>query len=132
MKLILLAFISSIIFAGEYAVVSNKLVNDLTVTQIRAIFLKKLKRLNDVNIVSVNLLAKSKIRKSFEENILHMKTRRLKEYWIKQHYLGNRPPLVMKSTKSALLFIKKVDAGITYAKLEDISIDVKILYKWKD
>jgi len=132
MKLLLLLVLSTLVFAQEYVVVSNVLVKDLSPVQIRAVFLKKLIHHHNLKLVSVNLPAYSLIRKSFEKHILKMDNNRLRSYWIRQHYLGKRPPLVMKSEEGALRFIKKIQGGLSYAKIEAIDESMKILYQWKD
>ena len=61
-----------------------------------------------------------------------MRYSRLKSYWTKQHYLGHRPPLTMKSQESILAFIKKVDGAVGYIDLKNIDSDINIVYKWSD
>ncbi len=133
MKLIglFLAFVLSS-FAQEYAVVSNSLLDKLSPLQIKAIFLKKLTHINSKHIVPVNLPSSSNIRDNFEKELLHMSKKRLKSYWIKKHYLGVRPPVTMKSQKSALAFVKNVQGAITYVKIENIDESIKVLYKFSD
>ena len=117
--------------ASEYAVVSNVLLAKLSPMQIRAVFLKKLTHLNGKHLVPVNLPSSSPLRLSFEKELLKMSKKRLKSYWIKQHYLGNRPPLNMKSQEATLKFTQKVQGAICYVEIENISSKVNVLYSWK-
>ena len=119
-------------FSDEYVVVSNQNMKELSASQIKAIFLKKLTILNDIKVVPVNLGLGDEVRLKFEKKILKMNFSRLKTYWTKQHYLGHRPPVSMKSQKSIKAFVKKVDGSIGYIKAIDIDNDLKIIYKWSD
>ena len=129
---IFLTLLLSDTFANEYVVVSNKKMKDISKTQLRAIFLKKLSILDNMNIVPVNLQARDSLRVNFESIVLNMGFGRLKSYWTAQHYLGNRPPLSMKSQESVKYFIKKVDGAIGYIDKENLDEDLKVLYEWKE
>lgn len=118
--------------AQDYAVVTNKNFNSLNVGQIKALFLKKTSYLGDKLIVPLNLSSRNTVRLSFEKKVLHMSFSRLKSYWTKQHYLGHRPPISMKSEESIGAFIKKVDGAIGYMKLEKVDSSLKIVYEWSD
>ena len=130
--IITVSILSSSLFAHEYAVVSSRDMKSLSASQIKAVFLKKITVTNGVKLVPVNLSARDKIRQKFEKKILHMNFSRLKAYWTKQHYLGHRPPLSMKSQQSVKAFIDKVDGAIGYMEMKNIDKSMKILYKWSD
>ena len=129
---IILLFLSLTLGAKEYAVIANEMVEELSPVQIKAIFLKKLTHVNGLHMVPVNLPSDKPLRKVFEKELLHMSEKRLKAYWIKQHYHGKRPPVVMKSQESALLFVRKIQGGIAYVELSKIDQPVKILYTFKE
>ena len=135
-KLILLFTVINVfclaLFAKDYAVIANKNTKNLTHEKIKAVFLKKLVIVNGKKIVPVNLSPRDSVRSSFEKNIIGMRYSRLKSYWTKQHYLGHRPPLTMKSQQSVLAFIKKIDGSIGYIDTKNIDNSVNILYKWSD
>jgi hypothetical protein len=57
---------------------------------------------------------------------------RLKTYWTKEHYLGHRPPISMKSQESIKAFINKVDGSLGYINIENVDENMKIIYKWRD
>ena len=131
-KILLLIFLSLSLSAQEYAVVSNITLDGLSKKQIKAIFLKKLTHLNGIHFVPVNLPSSSKIREEFEKKVLKIGKKRLKSYWVKQHYLGKRPPLIMKSQKSATKFTQNVLGSLTYVKAQNIDNTLNVLYRWKD
>lgn len=137
MRKLLLYFIflnlfSTFLIAGEYAIISNKNMKDLSKAQVKAIFLKKIVFVDDIKTVPLNLGARDNIRSSFERQIIKMNFNRLKSYWTKQHYLGHRPPNTMKSQKSVKAFVKKVDGAIGYVDMSNVDSDVKVLYSWSD
>lgn len=118
--------------ANEYAVISNKNMKTVSQSEIKAIFLKKLTLIDDITAVPVNLEAGDALRLKFEEKLLDMSFERLKSYWTKEHYLGHRPPVNMKSEESVKAFVKKVDGAIGYINSNSVDDSVKVLYKWSD
>jgi len=140
MKLVLQILIwmnlfSLLIYANEYneyAVITNKNFGTISKNQLRAIYLKKLTYINDVKVLPINLEPKSKIRESFNKNILNMNYTRLKAYWNKEHYLGHRPPLSLKSQESLKAFLKKVDGAIGYIEAKDIDKNMHVIFRWSD
>jgi len=131
--LILIFFINYSIFANEYMIISHNKIENLSMSDIRAIFLKKMKAKDDIRFVPINLSLKDSVRNAFEKKFLKMNSQRLKSYWAKQHYLGHRPPHSLKSQKAVIAFIKKVEGSISYVDRLSIKDDnVNILYKWSD
>lgn len=133
-KIILhVSLLSSITFASQYVVISNKNldVKDLTKSQIKAIYLKKLTMLKETKLVPINLGTQNNLRGLFEEEVLNISFARLKHYWTSQHYLGHRPPLSLKSQQAVKAFVKKVDGAVGYIELDNIDDDVKVIYKWE-
>lgn len=118
--------------AGEYAIISNKSIRTLSKSQIKAIYLKKLTIIDDKKIIPINLDSRNILREKFNKEFLHISLTKLKTYWIKQHYLGHRPPLSFKSQKSVKKFIEQVDASIGYIELKNINKNLSIVYKWSD
>ena len=129
LSLLLLATIS---IADEYAVISHQKIKHLSTSQIKAIFLKKITVIDSVKIVPINLSARDKLRLKFEKKILKMSFARLKTYWTKQHYLGHRPPISMKSQESVKAFVKKVDGAIGYINVNNLDNNMNIVYEWSD
>jgi len=130
--LIFLSLLYSNLLADKYVVVSNQKMKALSKTQIRAIFLKKMQIVNDIKVIPLNTVAKDFLRVSFERNVLKMSFESLKSYWTSQHYLGHRPPLSMKSQRSIISFIKRVDGAISYIEEKNLDKDLKVLYRWEN
>ena len=105
---------------------------DLSPSQIRAIYLKKLILIHDTKAVPINLDARDPLREKFEQHILEMNFDRLQSYWTKEHYLGHRPPISLKSQESVKTFIKKVDGSIGYINIDSMDDSLKILYRWSE
>lgn len=129
---VLLLLTSAIALAGEYAVIANKNMKSLSPNQVKAIFLKKLVLVDDTKVVAVNLAARDALRVKFEKEFLHMSFSRLKAYWTKQHYLGHRPPITLKSVESVKAFVKKVDGAIGYVDVNSLEDDLKVIYRWSE
>lgn len=132
-KLIIILLLSTLyLHADEYVVVSNRHIKTLSLAEIKAIYLKKLSYTEDTKLLPINLSLRDKIRKSFEKNVLQMNLIRLNAYWTKQHYLGHRPPLTMKSQEAVKKLIKKVDGAIGYINIDSLDDDLLIIYQWSD
>lgn len=131
--IILIFFLCTVsLDADEFAVVANKKMAQLSQSQIKAIFLKKLTLIDDINVVPVNLGATDSVRLAFEKDIINMSFTRLKSYWTKQHYLGHRPPITMKSAQSVKAFVQKVEGAIGYINIQDADENMNIIYKWSN
>lgn len=129
-SIVLLLSLTVHCFALEYAVVSSTKIDTLSKSQIRAIFLKKLTHLDGLHIIPVNLPYNDTLRDSFEKEFLEMGKSRLKSYWSKQHYLGSRPPIIMKSQESALMFVHNVEGSISYVPFNKVDNSLNVLYRW--
>ena len=132
MKIFMFVLISFTLSANSYVVVSKKNIKSISLGQLKALYLKKSSYLDTLKIVPLNLTAKDSVRTSFEKNILHMNFSRLKRYWMKQHYLGHRPPISLKSEQSVISFVKKVDGAIGYIHVKNLDDELQVLYRWKD
>jgi len=130
--LLLTLFFITPSLAQEYAVIANKKIKNLSTSQVKAIFLKKIRVIDGSSLVPLNLKARDPLREAFEKELLHMSFNRLKKYWTKKHYLGVRPPITLKSQESIKTFVKKVDGAISYVEATQIDDDVNVLYRWED
>jgi len=128
--LIFVILIATVLGAKEYIVISNGSVKNLKPFEIKAIFLKKKKYHNDKKLVPINLAPNTDIRKSFEKNILKSDFGTLKRYWIKRHYMGIRPPITLKSQKSVIKFVKKIDGAIGYIEAKNLEDGLFVIYRW--
>jgi ABC-type phosphate transport system substrate-binding protein len=130
--LLIFVFLGVLLSAKNYAIISNGSIKQITLTQIQALYLKKMKYIQNYKAVPVNLSSRDAIRRSFEKNILNMSLSRLKIYWSREHYKGHRPPVTFKSQESVKAFVKKVNGSIAYIELKNIDKDLSILYTWSD
>jgi len=129
---VLLSLMSISLSANEYVVIANEDMKKLSKSQIKAIFLKKILYIDDLKIVALNLQARDLVRKRFEKELLHMSFQRLKKYWMKQHYLGHRPPITLKSQNSVKAFVKKVVGAVGYIEAKNLDDNLKVIYRWRD
>ncbi|CAA6815768.1 MAG: Unknown protein [uncultured Sulfurovum sp.] len=132
MKLFLL-FSSFILFlsAQELVVVADKnFKEELTVEEIKDIFLSKKRFVDEKRILVMNHEFDDPLRKCFEKNILKKSRRSLERYWQKAHYKGKRPPKIVKSTEMLLSYMEKIEPSIGYVDANESAIkDLKILYR---
>lgn len=133
---ILFFFLVSLGYAKEYVVIANSALQtkDLTQESLRRIFLKKRHYIGEIKLVPLNQKPNSAIRRSFEQEILHMSRHRLKRYWTVEHYKGVRPPIPLSSDMSVIKFVQKVKGAIGYVDAAKIPKDanVHILYSWSE
>ena len=117
---------------SEYAVIAHQGSPHFTPQQIQAIFLKKLTLMHHHEIVALNLNPRNPLRTKFEQHLLKMNFSRLRAYWSKQHYLGHRPPISLKSQESVKAFVQHVDGAIGYVDFNKVDESVSIIYRWSD
>lgn len=130
--LVILSLLLTSSIAEEYVVISAKSMPNMTLSQLRAVYLKKIIFINDVKMIPLNLGAQDELRLKFEKKVLKMSFSRLKAYWTMQHYLGKRPPISMKSQESVKSFVNKVDGSIAYIDASNIDDSVKVLFRWRE
>ncbi len=127
----ILLSISILLYAAEsFVVIANKNfpLSSLNKEQIKQIYLKRVQFINGIKIIPINYPARDSLRKEFESSILNLSQNRLKRYWMKQHYLGIRAPIIQNSVKSAIIFVKRVNGAIAYIPYSKLPKDVKVLY----
>lgn len=127
---LLIPFLS---YGEEFVVVmqKNTALSNLSQAKVKMIFLKRQKMSQDRLLIPINLSPSSSIRKSFEKQVLGMSRNRLKSFWTNEHYLGHRPPLTMKSSRSTISFVEKIDGAIAYIPFREVNNNLKILYTWE-
>ena len=130
--LLILLLLFSFLKANEYALVVAKETPIETVNThlIKAIFLKKKRFINNLEIIPINLPSSQPLRKIFEEKILGMERDRINEYWIKQHYKGNKPPKVQRSIQGVKAYIQNIPGAMSYMKKTDLDNTVKSIYEF--
>lgn len=102
--------------AQEWALIANPAsgLKEMDVRQIREIYLGKQHFAAGVRLIPLQLYAESPLRRQFEEEVLNMSREALREWWIRRHYLGQRPPKVMASAEAVVAFVRQVEGAIGY------------------
>ncbi len=129
---ILLLILCGCSMAGDLVVAANSNfpVSSLSKKMIKKIYLDKIRFLKGKKIYPINMSGKSPLRARFEKNILNMPRTELERYWLKSHYMGHRPPKVLKSKEAVALFLQKVDNSLGYLdKTTAEEFGLKILYE---
>ena len=135
MRYLLLFSLTAILYGNErFVLISNQNfpVSHLSEGQIKQIYLKRISFIKDMQIVPINYIARDPLRKVFEKNLLHMSAKKLSRYWMKEHYLGIRPPVVQSSVDSTIVFVKKVDGAVAYIPHSKLPADMRVLYISKE
>ena len=130
MKKVLIALLFASLYPNEYVLVTNQTskVKQLSLHEIQALYLAKKRG----SIVVINQCPSCVARGSFEKNILKQNRSRLNAYWIKQHYLGIRPPKVIQSEQGVKLFLKNFENSIGYIDKANIDNSLKVIYEWSE
>lgn len=131
MKLLVLILLGCSLFAQEIVVIANPHMRALTKGEIRGVFLRKIHIVDGVKVVPLNLEASNPLRHAFQKHLLHMSLSQAQHYWMRQHYLGHRPPLSKHSQKSIKEFVKKIEGGIGYIEASNLEEGLKVLYRWE-
>ena len=131
MKFLTLIILSCSLFAQEIVIIANPHMKKLSKAEIRGVFLGKIHIINGVKAVPLNLEASNPLRKAFRKHFLHMSLPQAQHYWMRQHYLGHRPPLSKHSQKSIKEFVKKIEGGIGYIEASKLEDGLQVLYRWK-
>lgn len=107
---------NSSVYAGGVVIVNIENNSEITVKQIRKIFLGKLKRLPDGNaIIPIELTGDLNIRTLFNEKIIKKSNKKVKIYWAKKLFTGKgRPPKRYKTSKEVVDLIMKNKSMIGY------------------
>ena len=124
--------ISSAIKAEEYAVISmNSEIHQLKSIQVKMLYRGKIDRIGDHHIKLLDLPPISDLRKRFYLSLLNKTPSQMQSIWAKQSFSGRAyVPFQLQSEdlESVLTWLKSTPTGIAYYPLEQLPIDVKILY----
>ena len=119
-KVFLLLFLSiKMLSSRELVVIGDKNFpeNNLTRSEIKAIFLNKQRFIKEEKILVMNYEVHHPLRLCFEKEILGKTERTLERYWRKAYYQGKRPPKVISSTQMLFLYLDTVHPAIGYSDL---------------
>jgi hypothetical protein len=104
--------------------------NNLTRSEIKAIFLNKKRFIENEKILVMNHKVNHPLRLCFEKEILGKTERILERYWRKAYYKGKRPPKVVSSTKMLFLYLDSVHPAIGYSDANaTLNTELIILYR---
>ena len=104
--------------------------NNLTRSEIKAIFLDKKRFIKREKILVMNHKSEISLRLCFEKNILRKTKRSIERYWRKAYYQGKRPPKIVSSINMLFLYLDSIHPAIGYSSLTDtINRDINILYR---
>jgi hypothetical protein len=120
------------LYSRELVVVGDKNFpeNNLTRSEIKAIFLNKKRFINNEKILVMNHHVHHPLRLCFEKEILGKTEGILERYWRKAYYQGKRPPKVVSSTKMLFLYLDSVHPAIGYSDFNvTLNTELIILYR---
>ena len=133
----LILFLNTFSFAEETVsfkviVHASNSVSQLTKSEISKLFLKKVKRWEDIDetVSPVDLTADSPVRHKFSKDIHNRKIASIKAYWQKQIFSGRGvPPEEKTSDEDVLEYVSKNAGGIGYISetTEIAEYDVKTI-----
>ena len=114
------------------AVHPSSSINHLSPAIIKKLYLDQQQLIDTIRPLKLSLPYQDPLRICFETKILHMKKEELQLYWLKNRYLGFRPPKVLASAQAVALYIQKVPNAIGYLPLKTAKqYGLKIVYQWK-
>ena len=131
-NLFFLSFFFHFLFSQELLVIGDKSFaeHNLTVSEIKAIFLDKKRFLEGSKILVMNYESHHSLRSCFEKNILEKSERSLEKYWRKAYYKGKRPPKIISSEEMLFLYLESVQPSIGYIDSNStIPNELLVLYK---
>ncbi|UFS62349.1 hypothetical protein LOH54_11935 [Sulfurimonas sp. HSL-3221] len=115
-KPVLMLLLSLALNAEEWALVirADSPLDSLSAAQIRDVYLGKIRYVRDVRLFPLQLGAEDPLRQQFEGETLKLSRAALREWWIRRHYLGQRPPKVVGSAEAVLAYVQQVEGAVGY------------------
>ena len=89
-------------------------VQAMSTEEIRDIYLGRRHLIGNVRLIPLQLGAEDLLRRQFESEILQMSRPALRAWWVRGHYLGQRPPRVVGSAAAVLAYVRQVDGAVGY------------------
>lgn len=119
----------SVANASEYKIIVNKnsTIDKLSPSQIKRIFLGKIRRLSSgERAVPLDLSKNSAIRKKFYSQVICKSQSQMNAYWMRLVFTGKgRPPEEVSDSDAMLEKVASVNGYIAYIKAEKLSDKVK-------
>ena len=121
-----------LLWGEEWTLISApaSVVHVLDTGEIREIYLGKRRFVGSVRVLPLQLEADTALRQQFEAEVLQMPRSALREWWVRRHYLGQRPPRVMGSPEAIIAYVQRVEGSMGYVPA-DLAEDanVTIIYR---
>ncbi|HHH73132.1 MAG TPA: hypothetical protein ENL04_04855 [Sulfuricurvum sp.] len=117
MRILFMLLVSAVLLGGEeWALIAHPAVrmNAMDISKIRSVYLGNQRYYGSQKLIPLQLPADSALRREFEKEVLGMTRNALREWWIRRHYLGQRPPKVMASAEAVLAYVQQVEGSVGY------------------
>lgn len=132
MKYLLLLCISVVILSADtWSVVYISKEMKLKKSDIINIYFKRLKQKNGHSIIAVNLHSSHPARLAFMKKILNSNLVAWGNYYDELYFRGIRSPLVLKSEKSILQYLKNIDGVVAYIPSSKVDKNCIVLTKFE-
>lgn len=115
-KVWVLLFWPLLALAQEWVLIGHpgSALHTMDAATVRAVYLGKQRYIGDIRVIPLQLNAEDPLRLRFESDVLKLSRSALREWWIRRHYLGQRPPRVVGSPEAVVAYVLKVDGAIGY------------------
>ncbi len=123
MRIVFLTFLFCSVYAESWSVVYCAKGITLHKNELRNIYLKRLRTKQGVNIIALNLPYAHTARKAFMSQVLHVSEWEWSSYYDEMHFMGIKPPQVLRSEQAVTHFVKKVEVAVGYIPTALISDD---------
>lgn len=120
--------------ADELLVIASLQVPDATISikQLADIYsLKKIYWANKIQVVPVNREVSSTEREKFSRDVFNLSPQALGEYWNRQRFQGEFPPIIQTSDQAVLGFVRSFPGAIGYINADQEPTGVKVLLRLK-
>jgi len=126
-RIVLCLLFAAALGAQEWVLITraNSPLVSLSAGQIRDIYLGKVHYIGDIRIFPLQLGADDPLRRQFEKDIVHLSRSALREWWIRRHYLGQRPPKVMGSAEAVTAYVQQIDGALGYVPYQ-MAVDANV------
>jgi ABC-type phosphate transport system substrate-binding protein len=125
---LLIAASAVAVAAGDFVIVVNKdsPLSSISKIQLKRLYTGKIKDLNGVQLVPIDLPVESPAAVAFLHDILGMESGAYKEFWMEQQVKGlGTAPMIQKTTVMVKAIISQVPGGIGYITKSDADDSVK-------